>query len=150
MRLGSQQSLVVVAQTGTRLAVPAGSPAGTLGALSHETDSQAVQITANVTGSRSINAMNALTGTTALGDPAPLAGADAAIADIVQAAGIFNGFVGSARPTLQTDGNFTAVDRRHLPNERPVQRQRADRADNCRISGGSGRGGSTASAGSCS
>jgi hypothetical protein len=106
--LGSQQSLVVVAQTGTRLAVPAGSPAGTLGALSHETDSQAVQITASVTGSRSINAMNALAGTTVLGDPAPLAGADAAIADIVQAAGIFNGFVGtkivgSARPTLQTD-----------------------------------------------
>ena len=51
----SQQSLVVVAQTGTRLAD---------GTMSHETDSQAVQITANVTGSRSINAMNALTGTT--------------------------------------------------------------------------------------
>ena len=31
------------------------------------------------------------------------------IADIVQGAGIFNGFVGSTRPTLQTDGNFTAV-----------------------------------------
>ena len=61
-----------------------------------ETDSQAVQITANVTGTRSINAMNALTGTNVL--DVPLTGADAAIAGIVQGAGIFNGFVGSPGP----------------------------------------------------
>jgi hypothetical protein len=98
---GSQQSLMVVAQTGTRLPVPTDSPAGTLGALIHETDSQALQITANVTGSRSINAMNALTGTNVL--DVSLTGADAAIAGIVQGAGIFNGFIGTARPSLQTD-----------------------------------------------
>ena len=38
-----------------------------------------------------------------------LSGADAAIAQIVHGAGIFNGFVGSPRPSLQTAGNFTAV-----------------------------------------
>ena len=75
---------------------PAGSPAGTLGALTHETDSPAVQITASVTGSRSINAMNALTGTNVL--DVPLTGADAAIAGIVQGAGIFTGFVGRPPP----------------------------------------------------
>ena len=97
----SQQSLVVVAQTGTRLSD---------GTVIHETDSQAVQITANVSGTRSINAMNALTGTTnELGVAVPLSGADAVITDIVKAAKIHNGFVGSPRPTLQTDGNFTAV-----------------------------------------
>ena len=80
----------MVAQTGTRLAN---------GTLTHETDSQALQITANITGSRSINAMNALTGTNVL--DVPLTGADAAIAGIVQGAGIFNGFTGSARPSLQ-------------------------------------------------
>ena len=89
---GSQQSLVVVAQTGTRLSD---------GTVIRETDSQAVQITADVTGSRSINAMNALTGTNDLG-VIPLTGADAVIADIVQAAGIFNGFVGS-RPAHLAD-----------------------------------------------
>ena len=98
MTTGSQQSLVVVAQTGTRLAN---------GTMIHETDSQAVQITANITGSRSINAMNALTGTMS-GRPARRA-LTPLIAGIVQGAGIFTGFVGSARPTLQTDGNFTAV-----------------------------------------
>ena len=94
----SQQSLVVVAQTGTRLAD---------GTVIHETDSQAVQITANVTGTRSINAMNALTGTNVLDARSP--GLTPTIAGIVQEAGIFTGFVGSTRPTLQTDGNFTAV-----------------------------------------
>jgi hypothetical protein len=64
------------------------------GALSHEVDSAAVQITADITGSRSINAMNA---------PSTLpTGADADIASIVQQTGIFTGFVGSTRPTLQT------------------------------------------------
>ena len=98
---GGSQSLVVVAQTGTRLAVPAGSPAGTLGALAHEIDSPAVQITANVNGSRSINAMNALS--------TALSGADTNIVGIAQQAEIFTGFVGSTRPTLQTAGNFSAV-----------------------------------------
>ena len=53
------QNLVVIAQTGTRLT----NTDGSLGALTHEIDSAAVQITANVTGSRSINAMNALSTT---------------------------------------------------------------------------------------
>ena len=89
---GSQQSLLVTAQTGTRRLD---------GSLSQEVDSAAVQITADVTGSRSINAMSALST-----DPS---GANARIVGIVQQAGIFNGLAGSAPPTLQTDGNFTAV-----------------------------------------
>jgi hypothetical protein len=53
------QSLVVIAQTGTR---QPNRPDGSLGPLSREVDSAAVQVTAtvNATGSRSINAMNAL------------------------------------------------------------------------------------------
>ena len=99
---GGPQNLVVIAQAGTRLAAPAGSPPGTLGALSREIDSPAVQITANVTtGSRSINAMNALSNPKA-------DDADADTVSIAQQAGIFTGFVGSTRPTLQTGGNFTA------------------------------------------
>jgi hypothetical protein len=64
----------------------------------NETDSQAVQITADVAvgGSRSINAMNALVGNDA-------SGADADLVNIAQGAAIFNGFAGAARPTLQTD-----------------------------------------------
>jgi hypothetical protein len=89
---GSQQSLLVIAQTGKRLSD---------GTLSREVDSTAVQITADVTGSRSINAMNALR--------TQPTGADADIAGIVQQSGIFIGFGGSARPTVQTDGNFTAT-----------------------------------------
>jgi hypothetical protein len=90
---GSQpQSLVIAAQTGTLR--PDGS-------LSQEVDSTAVQITADVTASRSINAMNALS--------TKPAGADADIVGIAQQAAIFNGLAGSARPTLRTDGNFTAV-----------------------------------------
>ena len=88
---GSQQDLVVVAQTGTVQAN---------GRVTMATDSTPVQITADVTGTRSINAMNALVTTPS--------GADGAIADIASEASIFTGFVGSARPTLQTVGNFTA------------------------------------------
>jgi hypothetical protein len=88
---GSQQDLVVVAQTGTQL------PDGTLTQI---TDSTPVQITANVTGTRSINGMNALVDTPT--------GADGAIADIASEASILTGFVGSGRPSLQTVGNFTA------------------------------------------
>jgi acetolactate synthase regulatory subunit len=88
---GTQQSLVVVAQTGTRLAN---------GTLSRVTDSQAVQITAAVTGSRSINALTALTTTPS--------GADADIATVVKEASILTG-VGAGRPALTTGGNFTAV-----------------------------------------
>ena len=95
---GSQQNLVAVAVTGTPQSD---------GTVSREVDSQAVQITAGVTGSRSINAMNALTATNINGDS--IAGADADIVSIAQGAGIFSGLVGSTRPTLQTDGNFTAV-----------------------------------------
>ncbi len=94
---GGPQNIVVVAQTGTRLP---SLPDGTLGTLNREIDSPAVQITANVTGSRSINAMNALT---------TPPGVDADIAGIVQQAGIFTGWTGSARSTLQTDGSFTAI-----------------------------------------
>jgi hypothetical protein len=90
---GGAQSLTVVAQTGTR---QPNLPDGTLGALSREIDSPAVQITANVTGSRSINAMNALS--TQLPDTDP----DADIASIAQQAGIFTGWSGATQPTLQT------------------------------------------------
>ncbi len=86
-------SLTVVAQTGTRLAN---------GTLTREIDSPAVQIAANVTGTRSINAMNALATQLAATDP------DADIASIAQQAGIFTGWSGAAQPTLQTAGNFTA------------------------------------------
>ena len=87
------QSLTVVAQVGTRQAD---------GSLAKEIDSQAVQITADVTGMRSINAMNALS--TQLSDTDP----DANVAAIAQQAGIFSGWDGASRPSLQTDGNFTA------------------------------------------
>ncbi len=85
---GTQQDLVVVAQTGTRLAD---------GSLIQEIDRPAEQITATVsaTGSRSINAMNALS-------TVPATKADATIASTVQQAGIFTGFVGTTRPALQT------------------------------------------------
>jgi hypothetical protein len=88
------QNLTVVAQTGTLLSD---------GSLTQEIDSAAVQITANVTGTRSINAMNALS--TQLADTDP----DADTVSIVQQAGIFTGWSGASRPTLQTDGNFAAV-----------------------------------------
>jgi hypothetical protein len=88
---GSQQDLVVVAQTGTRLAN---------GTLTQVTDSTPVQITADVTGTRSVNAMNALVDTPS--------GADGAIAEIASEASILTGFVGSGRPAVQTVGNFTA------------------------------------------
>jgi hypothetical protein len=87
----TQQGLVVVAQTGKRLLD---------GSLSQVTDSQAVQITASITGTRSINAMNALTATPS--------GADANIAAVVKETNILTG-VGSGRPTLNTEGNFTAI-----------------------------------------
>ncbi|HYZ23348.1 MAG TPA: hypothetical protein VE690_14450, partial [Rhodopila sp.] len=58
-----------------------------------QTDSQAVQITAAVTGTRSINAMNALATLTT--------GADAATVAAVKEAGILTG-IGTSRPTLQT------------------------------------------------
>ena len=83
----------MIAQTGTLQAN---------GSLTGEIDSPAVQITADVTGTRSINAMNALVNT-------PTTTADANVAGIVQQAGIFTGFGGTARPSLQTDGNFTAA-----------------------------------------
>lgn len=89
---GSRQSITVAAQTGTRL------PNGT---LSQVTDSQAVQITASVGATRSVNALHALVD--------PPSGPYGNIADVVSQAGILTGFAGSGRPTLQTDGNFTAV-----------------------------------------
>jgi hypothetical protein len=89
---GSRQSLVVVAQTGTRLKN---------GTLTQTVDSQAVQINSDVTGSRSINAMGALSSVPT--------GADANTVSIVKESTILTGGFGSARPTLQTDGNFTAA-----------------------------------------
>jgi hypothetical protein len=86
------QKIVVVAQTGTTLAN---------GTLTQVTDSQAVGIAASATGTRSINALNALIGTPA--------GVEGDIAKIASEANIFTGFAGSGRPSLQTDGNFTAV-----------------------------------------
>ena len=88
---GSSQDLVVVAQSGKRLAD---------GSLVNEVDSPALQITTSVTGTRSINAANAL-----LTQPT---GSDAAFIRIAQQASIFTGF-GAARPSLTTVGNLTAA-----------------------------------------
>ena len=89
---GTQQDLVVVAQTGTRLAD---------GKLSNVVDSPAVQITASVTGTRSINATGAL-----LTRPV---GTDANFVNTAQEASIYTGF-GKVRPGLASVGNFTAAD----------------------------------------
>ena len=88
---GSQQSMVVVAQTGTRQSD---------GSLTRVVDSQPLQITADITGTRSINALNALATTPT--------GADASVAEIATEAGIFAG-LGAGRPALATVGNFSAV-----------------------------------------
>ncbi len=88
---GSSQDLVVVAQSGKRLAD---------GTLANEVDSPAVQITASVTGTRSINAASAL-----LTQPT---GSDAAFVGIAQSSTIFSGY-GAARPGLTTVGNLTAT-----------------------------------------
>jgi hypothetical protein len=88
------QSLVIAAQTGDL------QPNG---ALTHVVDSPAVQITASVTdatGTRSINMMSALV--------TPPDTADANVVSVVKEAGILTGVGGSARPTVQTVGNFTA------------------------------------------
>jgi len=89
---GSQQDLVVVAQLGTRLAG---------GVLSNVIDSPAVQITASVTGTRSINAVGALL--TRAKD------SDANFVNTAQEASIFTGF-GQPRPSLATLGNLTAAE----------------------------------------
>lgn len=83
---GSQQDLVVVAQLGTRLAG---------GTLSNVIDSPAVQITASVTGTRSINASGALL--------TRATGTDANFVNTAQEASIFTGF-GQPRPSLSTVG----------------------------------------------
>ena len=85
---GSSQDLVVIAQSGTQLAD---------GSLVNEIDSPAVQITANVTGTRSINAVGAL-----LTQPT---GSDAAFVGIAQQSNIFSGF-GAARPSLGDVGDL--------------------------------------------
>ena len=119
---GTQGSLVVIAQTGTLQAN---------GSLTGEIDSPAVQITGDVTGNRSINAMNALVNT-------PTTTADANVAGIVQQAGIFTGFGGTARPGLQTDGNFTAAAGDVYRLELAVSGQRAKRSADRRLSRGAG------------
>jgi hypothetical protein len=91
---GSAQDLVVVAQTGTR---------GADGRLSGITDSPAVQITASITGSRSINAIGALLTQT---DPT---GSDANFLKVARDASIFTGLGSQSRPSLSTVGNLTAV-----------------------------------------
>ena len=83
---GSSQDLVVVAQTGTLAAN---------GTLNNVTDSPAVQITASVTGTRSINAVGALR-------TVPT-GSDASFVNTASAASIFTG-VGQAGPTLKAVG----------------------------------------------
>ena len=85
------QSLEVVAQSGKVL--PDGS-------LANEIDSPAVQITASVTGTRSLNAAPALRN-----QPT---GADAARVRLAQQATIFSGF-GVARPGLATVGNVSTA-----------------------------------------
>ena len=88
---GSSESLEVVAQSGTL---------NSDGTIANEVDSPAVQISASVTGTRSINAANALL--------TPLTGTDTSEIEIAQSANIFTGFGGAARPTLNTVGNITA------------------------------------------
>ena len=83
---GSQQDLVVVAQLGSRL------PDGT---LSNVINSPAVQITASVTGTRSLNGIGALL--------TRATGADAGFVNTAQEASIFTG-LGKARPGLRTVG----------------------------------------------
>ena len=83
---GSQQDLVVVAQLGKRLAS---------GASSNVIDSPAVQVTASVSGTRSVNAVGALL--------TQAKGSDAAFVNTAQEASIFSGF-GQARPTLASVG----------------------------------------------
>ena len=87
---GSQQDLVVVAQLGTRLAD---------GTLSNVVDNPAVQITASVTGTRSINAVGALLN--------HVTGPDDDFVSVAQEASIFTG-LGQTRPSLSTLGNLTA------------------------------------------
>jgi hypothetical protein len=82
---GSSQSLEVVAQSGTL---------NKDGSISNEIDSPAVQITASVTGTRSINAANAL-----ITQPT---GTDANEIAIAQQASIFTGFNGAAQPKLSS------------------------------------------------
>ncbi|MBS0644508.1 MAG: hypothetical protein JSS43_31970 [Proteobacteria bacterium] len=88
---GSQQSLTVVAQAGRRLRN---------GTLSPVADSQVVQINATVTGTRSINAMNALV--------SQASGPDADLIAMVKEANILTGTSVAGRPQLSTGGNFTA------------------------------------------
>jgi len=85
---GSRQDLVVVARTGTR---------GADGTLSGITDSPAVQITASVTGTRSINATGALLTPIGAGD------SDANFLKVAQEASVFTG--SGVRPSLSTVGN---------------------------------------------
>ncbi|MBN9563424.1 MAG: hypothetical protein J0H14_22265 [Alphaproteobacteria bacterium] len=91
---GSNQDLVVVARTGMR---------GKDGTLSGITDSPAVQITASITGARSINAIGALLTPT---DPTA---SDANFLKVARDASIFTGFGSQGRPSLSTAGNFTAA-----------------------------------------
>jgi hypothetical protein len=91
---GSTQDLVVVARTGTR---------GKEGTLSGITDSPAVQITASVTGTRSINAIGALLTPTRDTD------SDANFLKVARDASIFTGIGSKGRPSLSTVGNLTAA-----------------------------------------
>jgi hypothetical protein len=91
---GSAQDLVVVARTGTR---------GKDGTLSGITDSPAVQITASVTGKRSINAVGALL------TPTQDTDSDASFLKVARDASIFTGFGSKGRPGLSTVGNLTAA-----------------------------------------
>jgi hypothetical protein len=88
---GTAQALTVVAQTGTKAAN---------GTLRNIVDGPPIQISAAATGTRSINAIGALT--------AIPADADANLATIVKESDVFSG-VGAGRPALATAGNFTAV-----------------------------------------
>jgi hypothetical protein len=89
---GSSQNLVVVAQTGT---------ANSAGVLTGVTDSSAVQLTATITGTRSVNAAGALL--------TPATGDDAGFVGVAQQATILNGFGGNTPPTLTSVGNLTAA-----------------------------------------
>ena len=88
---GSKQDLLVVAQTGTL---------ANNDTLTNPVDSPAVQITATVTGTRSINAAVALQTTPT--------GADAGFVTLAQAASVAVPTT-ATRPSLTAVGNFTAV-----------------------------------------
>ncbi|MBB5692283.1 hypothetical protein [Muricoccus pecuniae] len=89
---GSVQDIVAVARKGTK---------GADGKWTGISDSEPVQVTALVTGTRSLDASHALRTAPGMGD------ADADAIDLVQDAAVFAAFGSRQAPTLTTAGNIT-------------------------------------------